>query len=529
MKRSISIFGLLSTSVSAIIGSGWLFSAFFTAEFAGPASLLSWMIGGFAIIIVAFIFAELCSMLPLSGSSVRIPHFTHGSIVSFLFAWMIWLSYLSLMAIEVQAAIQYMSHYFPTLVSNQSGGLSSTGYLSAIVLMFLVSLINSYSIRWLIRFNILLTLLKVFIPLVISTIILVKYFHPYDILHPVHSAFFPSGMHGVFYALSAGGILFAFNGFKQAAEMAGEAQNPGRSLPIALVGSVLFCLGVYLLLQMAFNVSLTARNIEKGWNFLTLSDNNSPFISVLIQDDLKILLPLIYFGAFISPLAASLMYCSSAGRSLAGMSKNGYLPLFFQKVSPQGNPFYSIFLNFIFGICLFAPLPGWDKMMSFLTSLLAVTYAVGPICLASLRYQIPDQPRPLKLPFGLVWSTVAFYICTLLAYFSGWQIISKMSIAIAIGLLVLLIQQKLNKEAKILLHWRESIWVWPYLIGLTFISYIGDYGGGRNILPLSSDLLLIALFCVIIMILAIRFRLPNSETEHYIHELHLEKKEQAQN
>jgi amino acid transporter len=86
--RSITPIGLLLASVSAIVGSGWLFSAYYSAKLAGPAAIFSWILGGVAVICVAFVFAELCAMLPITGSSTRIPRFTHGTLVSFLFAWM---------------------------------------------------------------------------------------------------------------------------------------------------------------------------------------------------------------------------------------------------------------------------------------------------------------------------------------------------------------------------------------------------------------------------------------------------------
>lgn len=84
-KRSISPFALLLTSVSAILGSGWLFVSYYTAELAGPSAILSWLIGGFTAVIIAFVFAELCAMLPITGSSTRIPYYTHGTLISFLF------------------------------------------------------------------------------------------------------------------------------------------------------------------------------------------------------------------------------------------------------------------------------------------------------------------------------------------------------------------------------------------------------------------------------------------------------------
>ena len=250
MKRSISTFGLLLTSVSAIIGSGWLFSAYYTASIAGPAAILSWVIGGVSLVIVAFVFAEICGMLPVTASSTRIPQYTHGTIVSFMFAWMIWLSYLALMAAEVQAVIQYSSFYLHGLVK-PTGGLTHHGYWAAFVLMFAVSLINTYSLRWLIRCNSFLTLVKVAIPIVLVSFILWHFATFTHILHPGNSSFMPMGIKGVLGAISSGGIVFAFNGFKQAAEMAGDAKNPGRSVPMAIVGSVLVCLILFLLIQFS--------------------------------------------------------------------------------------------------------------------------------------------------------------------------------------------------------------------------------------------------------------------------------------
>jgi amino acid transporter len=89
MRRSISPLTLLFASVSAILGSGWLFASFYTARLAGPSVILAWILGGFAVVVIAFVFAELCALLPVTGSSTRIPQYTHGVFVSFLFSWFI--------------------------------------------------------------------------------------------------------------------------------------------------------------------------------------------------------------------------------------------------------------------------------------------------------------------------------------------------------------------------------------------------------------------------------------------------------
>jgi len=520
-QRAISSGALLLASVSAILGSGWLFAGYYTSTFAGPGALLSWLIGGAIVILISFTFAELSAMLPITGSSTRIPQYTHGTIVSFVFAWMIWLSYAALTPTEVQSVIQYLAYFFPQM-TYPGGGLTRTGYAAATALMLAISMVNVMSLRWLMRCNNFLTVLKIAIPIIISVVILILYFSPGQIIHPAGSGFLPLGVHGVFAAIATGGIVFAFNGFKQACELAGEAKDPHRALPLAIIGSVGGCLLIYLLLQLAFIAALTPANLEAGWNQLQLPGADSPLAAILHQKDLDSLLPILYLGAVIGPLAAGLMYMSSSSRSLYGQSKNDYLPLFFQTLNSHGHPIYAIIANFMVGMCLFAPLPGWNKMISFLTSLMAITYAIAPISLLALRKQVPEQHRPFKLPFAKLFGFAAFYFCTLMSYWSGWDIISKLGISFAAGMIVLFTYHfGTARGRQLTFHWRESAWIWPYFTGLTLISYLGNFGNGLNILPFGWDFVVIAIFCWIIVGLAQHFILPAAVTRQYINRLNL--------
>lgn len=526
MQRSIKPLGLLLTSVSAIIGSGWLFSSYYSAQLAGPAAILSWIIGGLAVVCVAFVFAELCALLPISGSSTRIPLFTHGTLVSFLFSWIIWLSYVALTPTEVQAMLQYASFYFPNLIS-ASGGLSAKGYFAATILMFIASVVNIYSLRWLIRFNSMLTIIKLLIPIFISLLLILLYFNPHKLADPSTTSaaksflFMPFGMHGVVQALALGGVIFAFNGFKQAAELAGEASKPHFTVPFAIIGSVIVCLVVFLLLQTSFLGSLLPANLANGWGNINIqgSPGASPFASILYEHHLYWVLPFLYFGAIIAPFAAGLMYVGSSARSLYGISKSGQLPAYLQLINTHGNPAPAIIINFAVGMLMFAPLPGWNKMVAFLTSLLAITYGIGPVALLALRYQLPQKQRLFKLPLARLWATTAFCICNLLAYWSGWSILSKLSLALAFGVIILFCYRKFSKKAaKMDLHLRESIWIWPYFMGLTLISYLGNFGDGKGIIGFGWDFAVIALFSIAIMWLAMKFRLPDHVTESFVAE-----------
>lgn len=522
MRRSISSTALLFASISAILGSGWLFVSYYTSIITGPSALFSWLIGGLLITIVAFTFAELCAMLPIMGSSTRIPHYTHGTIVSFLFAWIIWLSYASLAPTEVQAVLQYLSYFYPALTEQGSGALTSTGYFGATALMLIVCCINIFSLRWLLRANNTLTIIKMIIPMFIAGTIIILFFYSSSSLKLDKQTFFPAGLHGILAAISAGGIVFSFNGFKQACEMAGEAKKPKKSLPIAIVGSILVCLILYLLLQFSFILSSYTNDTIHNWAALHLTSSNSPFANILATDQLPSLLTLLYIGAIAGPLAAGLMYISSASRSLYGMSKNDYIPLIFQKLTAQGNPVWAIVVNFVLGMFMFLPLPGWNKMVTFLTSLMAITYSIAPICLLALRDQAPNQLRPFKLPCIKLWSWAAFFICTLLMYWSGWYVISKLGIALIIGLIILFTYHFGTVRGRQLkFDWQPAIWIWPYFIGISIISYLGNFGHARDIIPFGWDFLTIAIFCTFILYLSQRYKLPATETQAYLDALKL--------
>ena len=173
---------------------------------------------------------------------------------------------------------------------------------------------------------------------------------------------------------------------------------------------------------------------------------------------------------------------------------------------------------------MFAPLPGWNAMIVFLTSLMATTYGLGPICLLALRRRMKQQYRPFKLPISTIWAYVAFYICTLLTYWSGWGIVSKMCVAMFLGFLVMLGNFYFRPKSYQITHplnWREACWIWPYFAGVGVLSYLGSFGGGIGVIDFGWDLFCIAIFCVIILFLAVRFSLPSHRIKEYIKDLDL--------
>ena len=93
LQRSIGLTGLTFVAVSGIIGSGWLFAPMLTAQVAGPGAVISWLIGGTAMLLLTLCFAEIVALLPVAGGIARIPHFTHGDLTSMMLGWTAWVGY----------------------------------------------------------------------------------------------------------------------------------------------------------------------------------------------------------------------------------------------------------------------------------------------------------------------------------------------------------------------------------------------------------------------------------------------------
>ena len=132
LKRSVGLFSLTLISAGGILGSGWLFSPLLTAQLAGPASLIAWVIGAVAMLLLAFSFAEVASVLPVAGGIARIPRYTHGDITAVVIGWTAWIGYCTQAPIEVAVVIRYAAETWPQLVTDQSSGqLSMLGYTVA--------------------------------------------------------------------------------------------------------------------------------------------------------------------------------------------------------------------------------------------------------------------------------------------------------------------------------------------------------------------------------------------------------------
>lgn len=503
LHRRFSPLTLLMLSINGMVGSAWLFAPLYAAKIAGPSAIIAWVIAGAATALIAITFAELSVLLPVAGGTAQIPQLSHGALTSFVLSWVAWLSSLTMAPIEVQAVLQYASTYFSSLTHQVNGVpiLTGVGFFWATLMMLAFCVINIASFKGLVRFNFVLFTFKVLVIfLTIFTLVHIN-FHPEN-FQGMAIGGATGNWHSILSAVAAGGIAFAFTGFKHGVELAGETKKQQIAIPLAIVGSVICCLLLYLGLQVAFIGALSPDALKNGWEHLSFVGDVGPFAGLVAGLGVIWLLKLLYIDAAVSPSGAGLIYVTSTARILYAMSQIGYVPKFLMKLNNQNFPIAAIFVNFVIGMFLFLPFPGWQAMVSFLVSGMVISYAMGPIGLLCLRLELPDQKRSFKLPAAHFFCAIAFYFCNLISFWTGWETMYKLGIAMLIGLAFFAVAYLRGALPKDSIGFKAAWWIVPYLSGLVLISYLGSFGG-IGLITFGWDFLIIGIFSLIIIYLAV--------------------------
>ncbi len=516
IQRSIGTISMVFAALGGIIGSGWLLGPYYVAKLAGPAGVFSWVIGGVMMMIIAMTFAELATLFPLAGGVVKFPQFSHGLLVSFTMSWIGWLSCLVVPPLETMAFLQYAANYFPSLVHEHTHTFTYRGIACAAVLLFLMSALNAVGVSIVAKANAAIVWIKLLIPTVVVVTLGIVSFHLKNFYN--YPSFAPNGLKPILQALPAAGVVFSFIGFTPAIALAGESKDPQRVLPKAIIGSLFICMLLYIALQIVFIGVLNPDHLSTGWQQLNFAGDKGPFAGIAASLGLVWLLIILYIAAFVSPLGTALTYTTATARMNYAMSQNGYMPQAMLKLNKKGVPMNAIFLNFAIGLLLLFPFPGWREMVNFLVSAIIISYAVGPLSLTALRKIIPHQHRPFRLPAAYLVSFFAFYFCNLIVYWTGWDAVWRILLATLAGYLVFPFFRAQQKAKQLPLQLNSLFWLIPYFIGLAVISYLGDFGGGKHIIPFGLDFAIIAIFSAVIFSLANIFHNSPEELQRLLNE-----------
>jgi amino acid transporter len=477
LRRSVGLRGLTLISLGSIIGSGWLLGALTAAKVAGGASIVSWVLAGAVLALLALVHAELGSTYPVSGGTARFPFLTFGALGGFTGGWMAWIQAVTIAPIEVEATLGYLNSKFTSLdLVNTNGTLDGKGILIGAGFMLVFAIINTMGVRWLAETNSIAVIWKILIPTITIVALLIAVFHSGNFA--AGGGFAPYGFHGIFAALPLG-IVFALEGFEQAIQVGGEAENPQRNIPRAVILSMIIGTLIYLLLEVAFVGALNPADLVHGWaNPIEGKSAYGPYATLATSAGLGWLSTLLVIDSVVSPAGTGLVYMGTASRLSYGLGRNGYFPRVISQVSRRGVPFVSICIAFVVGMLTFLPFPSWAGLVGLVTSATVIMYAMAPLALSGLRRKDPDRPRAYRLPAAGVLCPVAFVCANFIVYFAGFSTIFWLYVLIVIGFLAFgIYQATLPAARRTIIDWRASQWILPWLAGLIVISWLGRYDG----------------------------------------------------
>ncbi|MEO8810020.1 MAG: APC family permease [Rhodanobacter sp.] len=520
IRRDVGPMALMFTGLGSIIGSGWLFGAWNAAKLAGPGAIWAWVLGAAIIMSIALTYAELGAMFPESGGMVRYGHYSHGSLVGFIAAWANWIAIVSVIPVEAEASVQYMSGWkwdwaqnLYHVVPGAHGELSHAGLGIAAVLVVMYFLLNFWSVKLFARSNTVITIIKLIIPAATGVALIASGFHSENFSVGVNGGTHTNDFASILTAVATAGIVFSFNGFQSPVNLAGEARNPGRSLPFAIIGSIAIATVVYVLLQVAYLGSVPqAMLVKAGWHGINFS---SPFAELALIVNLNWLAILLYADAFVSPSGTGMTYTASTARMIYGMERNGTLPKIFGTVHPKwGVPRPAMWLNLVVAFAFLFFFRGWDSLAAVISVATIISYLTGPVSVMTLRRTAPELHRPFRLKALPVISGIAFIMSAELLYWAKWPLTGQIILLMVVALPVYLYYQAKTGWHDFGRQMKGAWWLVFYLIALAVVSKIGSAKfGGLDYIPFGWDLAVVGVIGLLFFLWGVKsgWRTPSVE------------------
>lgn len=422
LKRVLGKWSLTAIGIGAIIGGGVFVLTGTAAHYhAGPALAISFVIAGIGCIFAALCYAEFAAMLPVEGSAYAYAYGTVGELFAWIIGWGLILEYAMgamTVAVSWSGYFNKLLHLFkielPTYLTNDPisyKGLSVN--LPALVIVWFVTWILVKGIKEAAGANNLIVILKVAV--ILFVIIMGAFYINVDNWTPFIPAattvahengeMLPAyGWGGIISGASA--IFFAYIGFDAVSTQAGEAINPKKDMPFAIIASLLICTVLYIAVSLVLTGMMNYKDIKDEAlkapvAYAFESAAHQPWAVFVITA-----------AATAGLLSVMLVMMLGQTRVFLGMAKDGLLPKFFAEVHPTfKTPWKSTILvgAVVSLVAGFTPISLLGDMTSFGT-----LFAFTMVCLAVwiLRFRDPNRDRPFKVaglniiaPLGILVNT----------------------------------------------------------------------------------------------------------------------------
>jgi len=469
LKKILGKWSLTSLGVGCIIGAGiFVMTGLAAREYAGPALAISFVIAGLGCAFAALCYAEFASVIPVEGSAYSYSYATMGELFAWIIGWDLiieysmasatvavgWsgylLKFLALFNVHLPIWIvndistsraliadattrgtlgelgrRFSSLEIPTLFGNQIGI-----NLPALLVCLVITYILIRGIKAAVNTNMTLVILKVSV--ILFVIVVGAFFVDTSNWTPFIPAPTLNSQGNMSFGISgilagAAYVCFAYLGFDAVATQAGEAKNPRKDIPFAILVSLSICTVLYVLVTL----------VVTGMVKYTDIDITAPIADAFGKFGLSFSVWIISIAAVAGLTSVLLVNILAQSRLFLAMSNDGLLPKkFFGKLHPKFQTPYlgTVITGLVIAVTAgFVPMDIIAKLVN-IGTLLAFTM----VCVAVMvmRYRDPEVNRPFRVPYLYLIAPLGMVFNLTLMFSLEWENWLRLFIWLAIGLVI---------------------------------------------------------------------------------------------
>jgi basic amino acid/polyamine antiporter, APA family len=472
LRRALGATNLISLGIGAIIGTGiFVLTGTASANHAGPAIMLSFILAAVACVFAGLCYAEFASMIPVAGSAYTYGYATLGEFIAWIIGWDLILEY-ALGAATVASGwsgyvlsflqdfgillpprwagapgtvfVQYhghwerltaqlqkamtLAHVDPATLPHQYSSFNLFGFLG----ILMVTAILVIGIKESANFNSFIVIVKVCVLLVFlglgANYILghraeaISNWTPF--LPPNTGHYGDFGWSGI--ATAAGVIFFAYIGFDAVSTAAQESKNPARDMPIGILGSLVICTILYILVA----------GVLTGLVKYTSLDVPDPIAIGIDITGVSWGSKLVKLGAICGLSSTMVVMLLGQSRVFFSMSRDGLLPKWASAVHPRfRTPYISTILvgGCVATVAALTPINVLSELVS-IGTLLAFVIVCGGVWL--LRWRGTQVPRAFVAPWIPFTPIMGITVSLLMMLSLGKETWARLIIWLVIGLVI---------------------------------------------------------------------------------------------
>lgn len=408
LRHQLSAAQMAMVSVGGSIGTGLLLSSGAAIEIAGPALILTYVIGAFLAWTVTNALGELASAHPGAGSFGLYADLYLNSWAGFVARWGYWFAIAVAVGAELVAASTYSTYWFPAV----------PGIVWVVVYAALLLLINMRSVGHYGSFEFWFAMIKVVTIVVFvvagSSLLLGHRVTPQYVNH---GGFFPNGPVSPLLAISF--ALFSFLGLEMVAISSGEARAP-QEIPRATM--IMFAL-----LTFVYVGSTAVLVGVLPWNRAGVTQ--SPFVTVFVIAGIPAASTIMNFVVLTAALSGANANLYAASRMMFSLARSGHAAPALGRLNAAGSPRLALLVSGI-GVPLALISERWAPGSAFLWLIGAsltggmLAWCVGLAAHIAFRRRLSPAELaalPMRAPGGAVLSAIGL-IGILLAVASTWWV-----------------------------------------------------------------------------------------------------------